>query len=283
VGNHKAGNVGDLWKHLALAEAISIERPRSFWDAYAGNAECPLPDPRPEVFRILGSGRLSHLQNSTYADVLQYFSRDREAFPGSPGIALRLLGQTSEFLFVDTDSKSLENIRLVAGQLGVPEPALETFQGDGRRRVLEQLDRTSACDEADALVLVDPFSIGDCEEDGGPLGLFLELYRRGFKALLWYPLLEDWRDGRMRDTLERQTSRRWSTDLWVGELGLSGQAEPRLSVDPKLHGCGLVFANLSDDALARCESLGGQLVELYRGATYHFRSVPAGSAVAATP
>gem|GEM_PF-3449085 len=35
MANKHFGSIGDIWKHLPLAEILEIERPRNYWESHA--------------------------------------------------------------------------------------------------------------------------------------------------------------------------------------------------------------------------------------------------------
>ena len=57
--NRYYGNIGDVWKHLVLAELLALEPPKHYWETHAGSASYPLthsPDRDYGVYRFLEHG-----------------------------------------------------------------------------------------------------------------------------------------------------------------------------------------------------------------------------------
>ena len=42
MANHHYGRIGDIWKHLPLAEILEIEQPAEYWESHGGSARYPL-------------------------------------------------------------------------------------------------------------------------------------------------------------------------------------------------------------------------------------------------
>ncbi len=38
MANRHFGRIGDVWKHLPLAEILLLETPRRYWETHAGSA-----------------------------------------------------------------------------------------------------------------------------------------------------------------------------------------------------------------------------------------------------
>src|SRR5215217_5824416 len=108
--------IGDVWKHLPLAEVLRIERPGYYWESHAGSSTYPLtrsPERDYGVFLFLERGGSSAaLEGSAYRRLLYLCRRGRtpQSYPGSPRIAMELLGRAAEFVFCDLDGQSLATI-----------------------------------------------------------------------------------------------------------------------------------------------------------------------------
>jgi hypothetical protein len=42
MANVHYARIGDVWKHLPLAEVLTIERPGRYWESHAGSSSYPL-------------------------------------------------------------------------------------------------------------------------------------------------------------------------------------------------------------------------------------------------
>jgi 23S rRNA A2030 N6-methylase RlmJ len=58
MANRHFAKLADVWKHLSLAEVLSIERPRNCWESHAGNATYAMID---DAERRYGALRFAEL------------------------------------------------------------------------------------------------------------------------------------------------------------------------------------------------------------------------------
>lgn len=90
MANTHFAEIGDVWKHLPLAEVLAIERPGRYWETHAGSALYPLtPSPQRDfgAYQLLAhANQAAALQRSTYVRLLrQLGSADPgEAIPARP-------------------------------------------------------------------------------------------------------------------------------------------------------------------------------------------------------
>ena len=88
MANPHFGNLGDVWKHVALAEALASERPLKYWETHAGSASYLLshsPARDYGAYYLLEGGRRSSiLSQSPYYQELKRFSQDDEHPPSYP-------------------------------------------------------------------------------------------------------------------------------------------------------------------------------------------------------
>ena len=96
LANVHYARIGDVWKHLPLAEVLRIELPGRYWESHSGSSSYPLtrsPERDYGAFTFLErSGRSPGLERSSYRRLLaRYFGREAPAYPGSPRIAMELL------------------------------------------------------------------------------------------------------------------------------------------------------------------------------------------------
>ena len=109
VANQHFGNLGDVWKHIILAEAVAREQPSYYWETHAGSASYPLshsPARDYGVHYLLEHVRQnSRLAHSAYFEELTQLQRDEDSptYPGSALLAMRLLRGSAEYLLADLD------------------------------------------------------------------------------------------------------------------------------------------------------------------------------------
>jgi 23S rRNA A2030 N6-methylase RlmJ len=111
MANHHYGRIGDIWKHLPLAEILEIEQPAEYWESHGGSARYPLTHSWQRdfgVFYFLAHAAKSEALNaSRYRKVL---AECGDFYPGSSEIAKRVLGPDTAFLLCDTDPESVRSL-----------------------------------------------------------------------------------------------------------------------------------------------------------------------------
>ncbi len=267
MANVHYARIGDVWKHLPLAEVLRTERPGRYWESHAGSSSYPLtrsPERDYGVVHFLErAGRSSALKRSAYHRLLDPHERGRTppTYPGSPRIAMELLGSSGgRFVFCDLDGASLANIAEDARALGVPSSHVRLVKGDG----VSTLDGELTEDEAAGTFLhVDPYRPLEPGRGGEtPLGLFARAAERGVGCMLWYGF-----DARSDRVVVLEALREGITGgAWYGEVCLRAENLSEVGFDPGVLGCGVVMCSVSQEALAACRRLGESLAHAYAGA-----------------
>jgi 23S rRNA A2030 N6-methylase RlmJ len=270
MANVHYARIGDVWKHLTLAEVLSIERPGYYWESHAGSSSYPLT-PSPErdygVFLFMERAvRSSVLERSAYRRLLYLRERGETppTYPGSPLIAMELLGGPGgRFLFCDLDGASLATIAEEARALGIPSDRARLVQGDGVSTLVEELARLSEEEASGTLLHVDPYRPLEPGHDGEtPLGLVARAAERGVGCMLWYGF--DARDARA--AVIGALHERIAGGAWYGEVSLRAEDLSEVGFDPGVLGCGVVVCNVGEEALGACSRLGEGLAQAYAGA-----------------
>ena len=270
MANVHYARIGDVWKHLPLAEVLSIERPSRYWESHAGSSSYPLtrsPERDYGVFLFLErASRSLALKGSAYRRLLDPHERGRtpQTYPGSPLIAMELLGSAGgRFVFCDLDGASLANIAEDARALGVPAGRVRLVQGDGVSTLDGELADLTEEEAAGTFVHVDPYRPLEPARGGEtPLNLFARAAQRGVGCILWYGF--DTRSDRavvlaaLREGI--------AGGAWYGEVSLHAEDLSEVGFDPGVLGCGVVMCNVSQEALAACGRLGEGLAHAYAGA-----------------
>jgi 23S rRNA (adenine2030-N6)-methyltransferase len=265
MANVHYAKIGDVWKHLPLAEVLSIECPRRYWESHAGSSSYPLAcSPERDYGAFAFMERSAHsprLEGSAYARLLAHYGGGEEpTYPGSPLIAMALLGEAAEFLFCDLDTESLTTITDDARALGISSGRLRLVEGDGVSTLGREL--LGLTEAAGTFLLVDPYRPLQPNADGEtPLGLFSHAVERGVGSMLWYGFdSERDRDallGDLRDGIARRA--------WFGEVSLPATDLSEVGFDPGVLGCGVVLCNAGEEAFARVRELGAGLASAYAG------------------
>lgn len=138
MANVHYAKIGDVWKHLSLAEVLRIECPRRYWGSHAGSSSYPLtrsPERDYGAFAFMErTDRSPGPEGSTYARLsARHCDGDAPTYPGSPLIAMELLGDAAEFLFCDLDTESLRTIADDTRVLGLALGRVRLVAGTGSR------------------------------------------------------------------------------------------------------------------------------------------------------
>jgi 23S rRNA (adenine2030-N6)-methyltransferase len=270
MANRHFGKLADVWKHLVLAEVLSVDRPRRLCDTHAGHACYQMTTDAERRYGVLGLMEAAIdddvLNTSAYFRLLvgqRGGVGELCDYPAGPMLAMLELGAGSEYLFCDLDPESCANICEVALRLGL-EAMVRVVEGDGMTVVREAVGDTGR----GTLVYTDPFEHRAAAPGGlSALGLAQEAAERGAAVVYWYGY-------------NRADQRRWIFDLlrasaptigwWCGDLMVSApDADMRngdlgAATSPGT-GFGLVCANVSSEALQRCCDLGRALGDAYEG------------------
>jgi 23S rRNA A2030 N6-methylase RlmJ len=101
MANRHFGKLADIWKHLPLAEVLSIERPSCYWESHAGSALYPMVDDAERRYGaqhfLTASAGYPRLRRSRYRGQLAAMASEGgllDWYPGSPHVAMTELGTT---------------------------------------------------------------------------------------------------------------------------------------------------------------------------------------------
>ena len=276
--NRYYANIGDVWKHLVLAELLALEPPEHYWETHAGSASYPLthsPDRDYGVYRFLECGdSVPELAESRYAVELRRLSEGGEApksYPGSALLTMRMLGKGAEYLLCDLDPESTASLRAAAAELGLAKHE-RVRDADGMTTVMEEA-RQFEGDPSDVVVTIDPFEPFVVAGGASALEVAAVLISGGFKVVYWYgydaPEQRAYPIGMLREY-----AREAGTTVWCGDLMLTaaaGQSEREVEAllagtDGPGAGCGVVCGNFQPASVERCAALGESLAKAWQDA-----------------
>lgn len=275
MANKHFGNIGDIWKHLPLAEILHIEKPRQYWESHAGSAAYEYTF-SPE--RDLGAGYFfANVENVDLLKSSQFYKNfspsflgDEQIYPGSPLIALQMRSQSfAKALFCDIESESLNSIKQAAKDLRIADSKIDARLGDGVIIVSDESAGISVNTASDIFILIDPYCIFDESGNGlNPLHLFWNLTSRGFKTMLWYSFSASCHYKALmyalKSSLDVLKLKRLIEKIWCGEISSkSAWGKGKADINMGIMGCGLICGNLSAGAISACRRLGIALADLY--------------------
>lgn len=261
MANNHFAELGDVWKHLALAEALALEPPAAYCETHAGSAWYPLA-PSPSrwygVFTFLETARGHRaLAASRYRQQLMNAPGRRDAlrYPGSPALAMLELGKSSEYTFADTDPASLADLQRTATEMKLGE-RVSCIATDGMAAIHDYCVATPL-PPSSVVVHIDPFDPNQRSTPDAlsPTELAAELAERSFRVAYWYGL-----DG------EEERGWAWrelggAAPAWCGEVVF-----PARLVYPDragLWGCGMVFLNFAPSTHQALATLGREMASAY--------------------
>jgi 23S rRNA A2030 N6-methylase RlmJ len=246
--NRHFAELGDVWKHLPLAEILRINPPRQYWETHAGSASYALtesPSRRHGALRFLSCApRDLDLRDCAY---LQSLRSSPGAYLGSPALAMQALGKTATYLFCDVDPESAADLRTAT--VGFVARVIE---GDGVSAIYREA-QLARVNPGEVLVHMDPFEPYErvTSQSLTSIELAAWLARAGYRLLYWYGY--DCVD--RRGWAQKEISRRVpGVNLWCGDVLM-----PARLVYPErtgAWGCGMVLANMTNSEAHDCERLG---------------------------
>lgn len=280
------GEIGDVWKHLPLAEILSTESPVAYWESHAASGMYELtPTQKQEygaIHYLAQASKSDVLKHSPYTAILDTY-RDSEGclrrYPGSPVIAMHILNQIQSpdsdeppFVFCDIGADAINSLRKHVQELGIRNSEVTTVHDDGISTLASALSRTSPDKLAQTFVHLDPYWPGDTGQNGlSSWNLFRQLLEKGAQAMLWYGYQSEEEEVAKNHFFEEKIdSPEFDADgynLWMGEIVVSAFRDCETpATDPGVFGCGIVCGNVRDRAIDRCREVGEALVSCYTNA-----------------
>src|SRR5438552_877664 len=164
MANRHYGKIGDIWKHLPLAEILSNEKPDQYWESNAGSALYQLTRSEERDYGVFHfyehSKESALLSSSKYYQTLDSFKKCDgfpSMYPGSTYIAMSTLGaDIQHYLFCDIDPESLTDIKDAASTLNIPPEQLECINADGVTTLLNRLSSIPEESYSRIFVQMDP-------------------------------------------------------------------------------------------------------------------------------
>ncbi len=279
MANRHYGEIGDIWKHLPLAEIIGIEKPEQYWESHSGAATYQLTHSLGRdygIYYFRNNSRLNHILNkSAYFSVLKSLEQGRRlyTYPGSPYLAMKLMGNAAIYHFCDTDGVSLVNVREAGDVLKVSDDRIIDVEGDGVPVLAAAMLDTPAKECASNFAFIDPFRPFVRSANGmNTLDLFAYLAGKGVKTVFWYGYdSEEYRGllfGELKKALAGQKVDIKKANLRCGDINLVAMDDATFDESPGILGCGIICANLSEPAVLACDGSGKELELIYRNAKF---------------
>jgi hypothetical protein len=274
VANPFFGDFGDVWKHLVLAELLSIERPKAYWETHAGSASYPLT---PSDARNYGAYHF--LENADKSEVLRssrYLAQLKglpqsagfpAQYPGSSLLAmLELADHAESYVFCDRDPVSSADLMAAARERGLGA-RVRCLTADGVAAIASEATDLAALDQV--VAHIDPFQPFDASGPAGrsPFDLAVWLAQAGCRVILWYAYDQPGPEARGAGWAWRSFAARLpdaARTAWCGDIGLTSLPIGHAAAGMECGGgCGVVCANFGTAAYTRASELGIALAETY--------------------
>lgn len=262
MANRHFGNIGDVWKHVVLAEVLERELPAWYAETHAGSGAYPVVHSGGREYGFLHflevAPRFPVLALSPYrAIATSYVESDRGLYPGSALLAMTVLGDTTSYLLCDLDRESVTDLRRWSHELDLHN--CEVAEADGMAAVAARLDSET---HRPGLVHIDPFD-RDARAPGGysALELAARAADSGTGLVYWYGYDEPGAQGRAHKQLAALTR----APLWCGEVTVTGASDSLGDRDHSatLRTFGIILANVQEGTAGACSALGNALSRAY--------------------
>jgi 23S rRNA A2030 N6-methylase RlmJ len=271
MANRHFGKLADVWKHLALVEVLSIERPSRYWESHAGSATYDMVDDPERSYGVRTflevASRFPALARSRWLAHLSSMSDPAgqlTSYPGSPMLAALELGSGCSYLVCDLDPSSVTNLRAAAVQLGIAS-RVKVLDTDGMT-ALHQALLASEPDGPTTVAHIDPYDPRAVGPSGlSALDLARELIARRIGLVYWYgydqPERRAWAFHELSESPHDPT-------IWCGDVMVAASDADLVDGDLGVAttpgtGFGVVCANLSINTIHACRQLGEELTAAY--------------------
>jgi 23S rRNA A2030 N6-methylase RlmJ len=237
MANPHFANLGDVWKHLLLTEVISWLQPGHYVETHAGSAIYAVAD---DLERSLGaemflsaSSEIEPLRSSPYRrHILELAGGAAPSYPGSPLLAMMLLGRACRYVFCDTDPSSVADLRAARERLGLQDQ-VRVIHGDGLAETTALLQAHAI--GAASLVHVDPFDFGAAGPVVSALQLVTCLAAASIPTFAWYGLTAR---SAPHELFHEVITAAPTARAWCAELRVGGQRANAAGIGS---GCGVLF------------------------------------------
>jgi hypothetical protein len=101
-----------------------------------------------------------------------------------------------------------------------------------------------------------------------PIDFFFNMTRLGFKVMFWYGFQSSKDRTYCHEKIRSFIGDGKDKNLWCGEIVLSIIDNENVKLDPGVKGCGVLLANVGEQTLSVCSSLGNELAAIYNYASF---------------
>ncbi len=257
-----AGEIGDIWKHLALCEILRIESPVEYMETHSASAQYVLPrDER----RAYGIFHFWEALDQTQRDQYQYLKIIRSLdtvntrrYYGSPALAMTFLGSDCRYTFFDVEQPALDSVATFAQDAGLKA---KTICEDSVAALMQKEGALSP----DTLVFLDPYLPFEKNSAGNDVFNVLQrLCQSEAKIVLWYGYDSLAGQRAIRDRLRKISVSAGKGSVHTFDIWQSWMDGGGCTVNPGVPGCGLALCHLSEESVEITLALLEVVREAYR-------------------
>ncbi len=263
MANKHFGNIGDVWKHVVLAEVLERESLPWYAETHAGSGAYAIVHTGGREYGFLRflevAPRFPELARSRYRAIAASYL-ETDLYPGSALLAMTVLGDTTSYLLCDLDRESAADLRRWSRELGLND--CEVAETDGMAAVAARLDAGAG---GPGLVHIDPFDRHARARGGySAVELAARVADSGTGLLYWYGYDQPGAQGQAHKQLAALTT----APLWCGEVTVTGANNALGELDHSATLCtvGVILANVDKGTTGACAALGGALSRAYADA-----------------
>lgn len=275
MGNRHYGEIGDVWKHLALCEILAIEHPLHFWESHAGSADYSFALSPAREYGIMHFWQHAFslpvtAKSSYYKLLLKWFQGSEPIYPGSPLLAMSILQSSkSSFLFCDIDQESLCSIKNRANSISINHTRLSMINQDGIDTIWSMIHQENV-DPANTLIFIDPYDPLQPSLNGvTSLDLFIECINKRYKVIMWFGFdsntyHQNWLV-LVKQALRSVKSLNSTSSVWSVEVQPEAISKGYNDSSGSFIASGLLYCYLSEKSYSIIKKCGKALATLYHG------------------
>lgn len=265
------GNYADVWKHIALCDALVNEKPAQYIETNAASADYALSRSPGQAFGIYHfmakAPEHKDLLDSTYYQIQKKaFGQGR--YSGSPGLAMHILKpHGSRYNFFDIEEIPLRHIDSYADTLHISDK-VTSMQQDSRSGILELLPGIGE----HSFVHIDPYYVDQPGDNGlDYMDVFVACAQKNAQCFLWYGFTTLADKDRINHFITQKLKKAGISGHIRIELILKEIGRDQMGINPGIPGNGLLTVNLSARSVEAMMTYSELLTKIYRDASFEGR------------
>ncbi len=260
------GRIGDIWKHLPLAEYLATVRPNKYVESNSASSMYLLSNTPEQEYGIYhfwnNCHKADYLKQTAYYLMMKNFNPGNiTTYPGSSAIALNLLKNIDcIFYFYDIEKDSINNIEKYTKQSGLKKRS-HFYITDSINGIHKQLDEFND----QTFIHFDPYDAFTPNSKGiSYLDLFFEAKNKGIMAMLWYGFMTTSDKKDIYSLIKKKLNYNNKERLSCVEVFLSSIQENSVLVNPGVVGSGVITCNLPSKLIEKTYCMANELKMIYK-------------------